>query len=109
MPQVVSAMKSRIPSTVLKTKRSNQPADLTTIDPAVDTTIREIKENISSGGLTLPELVEHYLHRIGQNSQLNAFIEVFAEKARNSALLVQEKIRQGTAGKLAGLVIGIKD
>ena len=58
---------------------------------------------------TLPVLVEYYLSRISEKQELNAFVEVFADEARNQAILVQEKINAGTAGKLAGMVIGIKD
>ena len=58
---------------------------------------------------TLPILVEYYLNRISEKQELNAFVEVFADEARNQALQVQAKINAGTAGKLAGMVIGIKD
>ncbi len=59
--------------------------------------------------LTLTGLVEHYLERINNRPELNAFVEVFAEEARSEAIRIQEKIVSGTAGKLAGMVIGIKD
>lgn len=58
---------------------------------------------------TLPILVEYYLNRISEKQELNAFVEVFADEARNQALQIQAKINAGTAGKLAGIVIGIKD
>lgn len=88
--------KFRIPSTVLKTKNR-------------DSTIREVRSSLSEGSLTLPGLVDYYLSRIRENAHLNAFIEVFSEEALAAANVIQEKIEQGTAGKLAGLVIGIKD
>lgn len=59
--------------------------------------------------LTLSILVEYYLKRIAENRKLNAFVEVFSDEARSEALRVQQKIKEGTAGKLAGMVIGIKD
>lgn len=58
---------------------------------------------------TLPILLEHYLNRIAENRDLNAFLEVFTDEARNQAELIQAKINSGTAGKLAGMIIGIKD
>ena len=58
---------------------------------------------------TIPILVDYYLSRISEKQELNAFVEVFADEARNQAILIQEKINTGTAGKLAGMVIGIKD
>lgn len=53
--------------------------------------------------------VEHFLLRIEQQKNLNAFIEVWADEAREAAQRIDEKIRQGTAGKLAGMVIALKD
>lgn len=57
----------------------------------------------------MSELLNNYLSRIREKKDLNAFIEVFAEEATERAELVQAKIEKGTAGKLAGLIIGIKD
>ncbi|HYH55946.1 MAG TPA: amidase, partial [Anseongella sp.] len=68
-----------------------------------------MRKSISEGAVTLPALLEHYLSRIGEQAHLNAFIEVFPEEARARSAAVQEKILNGTAGKLAGLIIGIKD
>jgi len=58
---------------------------------------------------TLPILIEHYLKLIDQKQALNAFVEVFTEEVRAEAIKIQNKIASGTAGKLAGMVIGIKD
>jgi aspartyl-tRNA(Asn)/glutamyl-tRNA(Gln) amidotransferase subunit A len=58
---------------------------------------------------TLPILLEHYLIRIAEYQSLNAFVEVFADEAREHAQRIQSKILAGTAGKLAGMIIGIKD
>lgn len=59
--------------------------------------------------LTLSGLVGHYLKRIDDRRELNAFVEVFADEAHSEALRIQKKLNDGTAGKLAGMVIGIKD
>ncbi len=40
---------------------------------------------------------------------MNAFLEVFEKDALQKAVEVDEKISKGTQGKLAGMVIGIKD
>ena len=40
---------------------------------------------------------------------LNAFLEVYETEALASAQAVDDKIKAGTAGRLAGMVIGIKD
>ncbi len=49
------------------------------------------------------------MNRIQNNTHLNAFLEVFQESALAQATLVDEKIALGKAGKLAGMVLGIKD
>lgn len=54
-------------------------------------------------------VLDYYFEQIAQHEHLNAFNEVFYESARNQAAEIQQKIDQGTAGKLAGMVIGLKD
>jgi aspartyl-tRNA(Asn)/glutamyl-tRNA(Gln) amidotransferase subunit A len=71
-------------------------------------TFTEVKKAISSGETVLT-VVEQYLSRIEEGKQLNAFLEVFEDSAREQAKKVDAKIANGTAGKLAGMVIGLKD
>ncbi|MXV51749.1 Asp-tRNA(Asn)/Glu-tRNA(Gln) amidotransferase subunit GatA [Pedobacter sp. HMF7647] len=73
------------------------------------TTLSEIRQDIDAGELELTSLVEHYLQRIEEEKHLNAFVEVFGEEARQEAARITEKIAAGSAGRLAGMVIGIKD
>jgi aspartyl-tRNA(Asn)/glutamyl-tRNA(Gln) amidotransferase subunit A len=68
----------------------------------------EVKIALSSGKSVL-DIVEEYLQNITQNKDLNAFLEVFEDSVRNQAVAVDQKIKEGNAGKLAGLVVGIKD
>lgn len=68
----------------------------------------EVKQAISSGN-TVIGILEHYLEAIQQRPELNAFLEVFESSARESARVIDQKIAAGTAGKLAGMVIGLKD
>jgi aspartyl-tRNA(Asn)/glutamyl-tRNA(Gln) amidotransferase subunit A len=68
----------------------------------------EVKIALSSGKSVL-DIVEDYLHNIEQNNDLNAFLEVFEDSVRQQAAAVDLKIKSGNAGKLAGLVVGIKD
>lgn len=53
--------------------------------------------------------VKKYLKKINENSHLNAFITVAEDYALEEAKKVDKKIQNGTAGKLAGLVISLKD
>ncbi|WP_293743277.1 Asp-tRNA(Asn)/Glu-tRNA(Gln) amidotransferase subunit GatA [uncultured Pedobacter sp.] len=71
--------------------------------------LKEIQTLISQKQLTLPDLLAYYFKQIKNNEHLNAFNEVFFLSAEVQAKAVQQKIENGTAGKLAGMVIGIKD
>ncbi|MEO8886808.1 MAG: Asp-tRNA(Asn)/Glu-tRNA(Gln) amidotransferase subunit GatA [Mucilaginibacter sp.] len=71
--------------------------------------LNEIKSGLQSGSVTVEELVKNYLSQIELNAHLNAFNEVFADEALARAVEVDHSIKQGTAGKLAGMVIAIKD
>lgn len=71
-------------------------------------TYAEVKQAISSGD-TVMSILEGYLSAIENNKDLNAFLEVFEESARVQAKAIDEKIKNGTAGLLAGMVIGLKD
>lgn len=71
--------------------------------------LTEIQTLIGQKKLSLPELLDYYFKQIEAHQHLNAFNEVFFYSAAEQAKLVQAKIDNGTAGKLAGMVIGIKD
>jgi len=69
----------------------------------------EIKSGLKSGVVTVEKLVIDYLNKIKLNAHLNAFNEVFHEEALKRAKNIDARIQLGTAGKLAGMVIAIKD
>lgn len=71
-------------------------------------TIAEIQSALHSGKTAL-DLVEEHLARIEAHQHLNAFLEVFEKSAREQAIAIDAKIKAGTAGKLAGVIVGIKD
>ena len=68
-----------------------------------------IRQELESGLLDLTDLISFYLKNIEDNKHLNAFLEVFDEEAIAKSKEIQTKINDGTAGILAGLVIGLKD
>jgi aspartyl-tRNA(Asn)/glutamyl-tRNA(Gln) amidotransferase subunit A len=72
-------------------------------------TLAGIQEDLRGGDLTCVKLVDYYLQNIESNQHLNAFVEVYADEAREAASVVDVKMAKGTAGRLAGLVIGLKD
>ncbi|QJX46285.1 Asp-tRNA(Asn)/Glu-tRNA(Gln) amidotransferase subunit GatA [Hymenobacter taeanensis] len=74
------------------------------------TSLTEVRNELTAGTTTCRQLVEYYLDNIQQhNPHLNAFLEVWPEEALAQAEAVDAKLAAGTAGKLAGMVIGLKD
>jgi aspartyl-tRNA(Asn)/glutamyl-tRNA(Gln) amidotransferase subunit A len=72
--------------------------------------LSEIQRELAAGTTSCRQLVEYYLDNIAQrNTELNVFLEVWADEARAQAALIDEKLAAGTAGRLAGMVIGLKD
>ncbi len=71
--------------------------------------LSQVQQAISNGEITVTELVRAYLARIKEQSHLNAFLEVFETSALQKAAETDQKIAEGKAGSLAGMVIGIKD
>ncbi|MBU2915527.1 Asp-tRNA(Asn)/Glu-tRNA(Gln) amidotransferase subunit GatA [Reichenbachiella agariperforans] len=72
--------------------------------------LSQVRSDIASGTITCVELVQGYLSNItSKNTDLNALSEVYEEEALVQAAEVQEKINNGSAGRLAGMVITIKD
>jgi aspartyl-tRNA(Asn)/glutamyl-tRNA(Gln) amidotransferase subunit A len=69
----------------------------------------QIIEALKSKKTTVTALVDQYLQNIDHRKHLNAFLEVWAEEAKAAAQQIDKKIADGNAGKLAGMVIGIKD
>ncbi len=71
--------------------------------------LSDIQADLTAGSINCVQLVEDYLQRIEKHQDLNAFLEVFAHDARARATVIDAKLKHGTAGRLAGMVIGIKD
>jgi len=68
----------------------------------------QVRKDLQEGVTNCVALVAYYCERINA-SKTNAFLEVFESSAMESAKLVDQKIAAGTAGKLAGMVIALKD
>ena len=70
----------------------------------------EIRRDLLAGKRTCVEIVQGHLDRIAAyNTELNAFLTVYDQEALARATEIDAKISLGTAGSLAGLVVGIKD
>ncbi|RFZ81218.1 Asp-tRNA(Asn)/Glu-tRNA(Gln) amidotransferase subunit GatA [Mucilaginibacter terrenus] len=69
----------------------------------------ELQRGLQSGELSAVGLVQDYLQQIKAYAHLNVFNEVFEQDALASAKEVDARIKAGNAGRLAGMVISIKD
>ncbi len=70
---------------------------------------QSIKKLLASGTTSCTRLTETYLQHIDKGAHLNAFISVLSEEALARAADIDRKREQGVAGRLAGMVLGIKD
>ncbi len=71
--------------------------------------LSEVQSDLFSNKISCIELVQSYIKRIDTNKNLNIFLEVFEKSALEKAKSVDEKVKLKTAGKLAGMVIALKD
>lgn len=70
----------------------------------------QIQELLESGDVSLPELVQKYIKNIKQqNEEINAVVSLDENSALQNAQTIQQRIEEGSAGRLAGMVIGVKD
>ena len=72
-------------------------------------TLRDIQHDLQQGVLSTQDLVQNHLDNIRQKAHLNAFLSVYEDEALQRAQEIDNKIKAGTSGKLAGLVVGLKD
>lgn len=72
-------------------------------------TFREIQNDLQHGTLTCKDLVRQYLKNIKAKAHLNVFLSVYEDEALSRADVIDAKIKDKKGGKLAGLVVGLKD
>lgn len=69
-----------------------------------------VREQLTSGKVSLHELAEGYLETIrSRNPEINAFVDVDEADVQKQAASIQKKIDNGAAGSLAGTIVGVKD
>jgi aspartyl-tRNA(Asn)/glutamyl-tRNA(Gln) amidotransferase subunit A len=68
-----------------------------------------LRHNLDAGSESCINIVNLHLAAIHSKKHLNAFLEVYADEALQQAAIVDQKIKNKNAGKLAGLVVGLKD
>ena len=73
-------------------------------------TISAVQSALARGEVTTVELVEQYLHQIGEQRYLNIYVEVFTDEVLDRAREQDGRRRAGgKLGPLAGIVVSIKD
>ena len=72
--------------------------------------LKEVQSKLGHSETTVSEVVDYFLDCISsKNDEINAFVEVYTKSAKEKAIEVDQKLKEGKAGKLAGLIISIKD
>ena len=71
--------------------------------------LENLQKEIFSGKINCVQLVERFIERIEKKKSLNIFLEVFEKTALDLARKIDKKIKNNSAGGLAGLIVGIKD
>ncbi|HXB39290.1 MAG TPA: Asp-tRNA(Asn)/Glu-tRNA(Gln) amidotransferase subunit GatA [Bacteroidia bacterium] len=71
--------------------------------------IASLHADLKQGKTTCTQLVNDALTLIQQKKHLNAFLETFNESALLQAEIVDEKLKNGKAGRLAGVIVALKD
>ncbi|MFT6868424.1 MAG: aspartyl-tRNA(Asn)/glutamyl-tRNA(Gln) amidotransferase subunit A [Cyclobacteriaceae bacterium] len=75
-----------------------------------NSSFHQLRNDIDAGRLTCIDIVTHYLQNIhSRNPELNAFLTVYEQEALDRATEIDKKLATKTAGRLAGMVVGIKD
>ena len=73
-------------------------------------TIAEARDKLRAKQITATELTEAYISAIdAANAQINAYIAVTPDKAREMAKASDARLAAGNAGALEGIPLGIKD
>lgn len=73
------------------------------------TAFAEIQKDLLAGNISCTELVDASLSRAREQEDLNAFLELFENSAKKKATEVDARIKAGKQGRLAGMIVAIKD
>src|SRR4051812_31560091 len=71
--------------------------------------ISTLQEDLKNNKTTCKSLVEQAIADIAAKKHLNAFLEVFEASAKKQAETIDTKIKSGKQGRLAGVIVGLKD
>jgi aspartyl-tRNA(Asn)/glutamyl-tRNA(Gln) amidotransferase subunit A len=72
--------------------------------------LTDLQRDLFAGKFSTIDWVNQHIARIEEkDKEYNAFVEIFYQEARDRATVLDQKIKFGKPGKLAGLIVGIKD
>ncbi len=74
-----------------------------------DLTIEKAQKLLSGGEVTAEELAEESLEKIEKKGDLNAFLDIYGDKARLMAKEADERLKKGDRAPLLGIPLAIKD
>jgi aspartyl-tRNA(Asn)/glutamyl-tRNA(Gln) amidotransferase subunit A len=75
----------------------------------LQTTFEDTRVALREGRTTCEDVTRRYLAAIEKGKHLNAFLSVFEDRAMARAREIDQKIGRGNAGRLAGMVVAVKD
>jgi aspartyl-tRNA(Asn)/glutamyl-tRNA(Gln) amidotransferase subunit A len=70
---------------------------------------KKLKEALLNNTTNCVKVTTYFLNEIRRKQKLNAFVEVFESESLLRAAEIDKRIQAGKQGRLAGMVIGIKD
>ncbi len=70
---------------------------------------RAYRQRLFDKEITATDIATSFLNTVNEGTQYNAFISILKQRALKQAAQIDSKIRQGKAGKLAGLILAVKD
>ncbi len=71
---------------------------------------QSIRQLLTTGDLNCQDLAAQYIEKINEGDKnFNAFISILGEQAREQAVAVDQKMAEGRAGRLAGMIMAVKD
>jgi len=76
---------------------------------STDSNLTDLQRNLFNGTLSCEDRVNQYLTNIDKKKHLNVYLSVYGQEALVRAREVDAKIKSNKAGRLAGLVVGLKD
>ena len=68
-----------------------------------------LRNELVNGTVSCEQLTGFFLERSRKNSHLNCFISLYEDRALERAAAVEQKLRSGNPGRLAGMVLAVKD